>query len=141
MHCMTSMIAVSRLMSFPSVLTCIKTLPGPVRVVEQHPSPPQQHIQRRPFGVIPNVTVFSIMVTERLSTVTVSPSFSCVKMGVPPDATNKTLSFSPLIFWRQHPKPAQQQVFSEQSKSQAAKMNKKTSERHPENELLFQRSV
>jgi hypothetical protein len=90
--------------------------------VEQHPSPPKQHMQILPFGVIPKLTVFSIIVTERLSTVTVSPCFSCLKMGVPPDATNKTLSFSPLIFWRKHPKPAQQQVFNEQSRSHPAKM-------------------
>jgi hypothetical protein len=76
------------------------------------------------------------MVTERLSTVTVSPSFSCAKMGVPPDATNKTLSLVPLIFWRKHPKPAQQQVFSEQSKSQAAKVMIKSNKQANGNELL-----
>jgi hypothetical protein len=117
---------------FPAVprltLTCIKTLPGPVRVVEQHPSPPKQHIQIRPFGTIPKVTVFSIMVTEALSTVTVSPASRLAKMGVPPDATKKTLSFVPLIFWRQHPKPPQQQVAGEQSKSQPKMNDKKTSE-------------
>jgi hypothetical protein len=83
------------------------------------------------------------MVTERLSTVTVSPSLSCLKMGVPPDATNKTPSLSPLIFWRKQPKPAQQQVNGEQSKSQPAKMkmiHKKqeaNGKKHLDNELLL----
>jgi hypothetical protein len=62
------------------------------------------------------------MVTDRLSTVILSPAFSCLKIGVPPDATNNTLSLAPLIFWRKHPNPAQQQVLSEQSRSQPVKI-------------------
>jgi len=103
----------------------MKTLPGPVNVVLQQPSPPKQHMHKRPLGVIPSETEFSIMLTDRLSTVIVSPSFKYLYTGVPPAATNKTLSLVPLIFWRKQPNPAQQQVRIEQSKSQAVYENRR----------------
>ena len=98
--------------------TYIHTLPGPVKVIEKHPSPPHKQVQNHPLGVILRVTSFSMATTDLLSTITISSSPRSRNTMVPPAFIKATLSRVPVIFCRQQPNPAQQHVVGEISKSQ-----------------------
>jgi len=104
--------------SIQNVRTCKKTLPGPVKDVLQQPSPPKKQLHKRPLGEVPSVTPCSMATTEWLSTMTVSPSCKTRYRMVPPAFKKATLLSVPVIFCRKQPKPAQQHVVGEISKSQ-----------------------
>ena len=85
-----------------------RALPGPVRVVLNMPSPPQQQVQQPPARRMERLALSSHATTELVSTTIVSPSARSLVMIVP-IAARKAVPSPPTVC-RTQPCPPQQQV-------------------------------